>query len=218
TVTGTVARSTAQVEVTTNIDGKSSPYVLRKYQPGSTNWSYVVSANYQNLVPGENSYVFTAIGKDGVRSDATTLVLTYDKPAEPADLSAPKVVSFNGGSSSETTEDAVKVDGTVGKGIVKMYVDDFLLTKYVANSGVWSYYARTTYGNLKDGVNEYSVYGLDVDGNKTKITKFTITKKTPEVMPAPASAPPPAEPAVQSTPTQPAPAPEPTSSGPRPPL
>ncbi|KKU79625.1 MAG: hypothetical protein UY05_C0025G0006, partial [Candidatus Peregrinibacteria bacterium GW2011_GWA2_47_7] len=97
TVTGTVARSTAQVEVTTNIGGRPSPYVLRKYQPGSTNWSYVVSANYQNLVPGENSYVFTAISKDGVRSDATTLVLTYDKPVEPADLSAPNVVSFNGG-------------------------------------------------------------------------------------------------------------------------
>ncbi len=198
TVTGTVARSTAQVEVTTYVGEKPSAYVLRKYQPGSTIWSYVVSPGYNNLTPGKNRYIFTAIGKDGARSEATALVLTYDKPAEPADLSAPTVTSFNGGTSSETADDSVKVEGTVGKGITKMYVNNFLLTKYVASSGRWSYFARTSYGNLKEGLNEYSVYGVDIDGTATKLTKFTITKNSAEVMVAPESTPPLAEPAVQS--------------------
>lgn len=187
-ITGTVSSATEKIEMTTYIAGKAESYVLQKYKAGSEPWTYVASREYGNLVPGENRFTVVAVGKDGAQSDATEFTIFYDKPKEPADLAAPVVVSFNDTSSSETMEDSVKVSGTIGKGIVKIFVNDFALTRYVPDSGVWVYYAKTVYGNLKEGENEYSVYGMDYDGNKTPVVKFTIVKK-PKTEPTPAPAP-----------------------------
>lgn len=176
-ISGKVSAATAKIEVTTYIAGKAEPYVLQKYVAGSESWSYVASREYGNFVPGSNKFSFVAIDKNGKRSDSADVTVVYDKPLEPADMSAPVVKSFNGVASSETTEDSVKVEGTIGKGILKMYINDFALTQYVPDSKVWVYYAKTTYKNLAVGKNEYSVYGVDVDGVKTPVTKFTITKK-----------------------------------------
>ncbi|MFH0776225.1 MAG: hypothetical protein V1936_01275, partial [Patescibacteria group bacterium] len=44
----------------------------------------------------------------------------------------------------------------------------------VAGSGEWSYNASRAFGNLKVGVNNYSVIGYDADGNKTPVAKFQI--------------------------------------------
>lgn len=200
TIIGKASASTDKIEVTTNIGGKAESYFLKKYKSGSEDWSYVAAREYGNLFPGENHFTVVAIAKDGKRSDPTELVIIYDKPKEPADMSAPKVSSFNGGQLAETTEDAVIVEGTIGKGIVKVVVNDFALGKYVPDSGKWSYFAKTAIGNLKDGENSYAVYGVDADGNKTPETKFTITKNP--------------KPQIESTPTQPA---TPTPPAPSPP-
>lgn len=203
TVSGKTSAQTEKIEVTSYIGGKADSYALQKYTPGSENWLYVVSSVYGNLVPGPNRFTIVAIGKNGQRSDSAEIVITYDKPKEPADLSAPVVLSFNGAASSETTEDSVKVEGKIGKGIAKMFVDDFALTRYVFDSGNWLYYAKTGYGNLKEGKNVYHIYGVDSDGNKTPVTEFTITKN-----PAPAAEPSPQPPAT----------PAPSPSTPKPPL
>ncbi|MBI5413702.1 FecR domain-containing protein [Candidatus Peregrinibacteria bacterium] len=209
TISGTVSNSTDKVEMTTYIGGKPEPYILQRYKSGSKTWSYVASKEYANFLPGENKFSIVAIGKDGTRSGAAEIVINYDKPKEPADLSAPKVLTFNGGGSAETVEDAVEVAGTIGKGIVKVFVNDFALTRYVPDSGKWSYFARTVYKNLQEGENEYSVYGVDYDGNKTPVTKFTITKK-PKPVETPAAAAPATAP---ETPAAPAPAPAPAPTG-----
>jgi hypothetical protein len=144
------------------------------------------------VIAGENRFTVSAIGKDSARSDPAEFTIFYDKPKEPADLAAPMVLHFNDSESSETSEDSVKVDGKIGKGIVKIFVNDFSLTRFVPDSGVWIYYAKTAYGNLKDGENEYSVYGMDYDGNKTPVVKFKILKKVKSVEPessTPAGAP-----------------------------
>lgn len=191
-ISGTVSSATEKIEVTTYLAGKPESYVLQRYKSGSEKWTYVASRDYGNFVPGENKFTIVAIGKDGSRSDATEISIFYDKPKEPADLSAPTVLSFNDVESSETTEDSVKVSGKIGKGIVKIFVNDFVLTRYVPDSGAWIYFAKIVYGNLKEGENEYSVYGLDYDGNKTPVVKFTITKKpAPSPVPIVAPAPPP---------------------------
>lgn len=205
TIAGTVSNSTDKIEMTTYVGGKPEPYILQRYKSGTETWSYVAAREYSNFLPGENRFSIVAIGKDGTRSGAAEIVINYDKPKEPADLSAPKVLTFNGGSSAETTEDAVEVAGTVGKGIVKVFVNDFALTRYLPDSGKWSYYARTVYKNLQEGENEYSVYGVDYDGNKTPVTKFTITKK-PKPVEAPTAAPAPTpEPTPEEAPAAPAP-------------
>ncbi len=196
-ISGETSGLTAKIEVTTYIGGKSESYNLQKYKQGSVSWSYLASREYGNLVAGENRFTITAIGKDGQKSDSTEFVVFYDKPKEPADLSVPVVTGFNGNALAsanfETTEDSVLVNGKIGKGIVKVYVNDFVLTKYVPDSGIWGYYAKTQYNNLHEGGNEYVVYGVDVEGQKTPIAKFTITKNSKpkeELAPAPAAVPP----------------------------
>lgn len=178
---GTVDDSPLKVEVTTYIAGKAEPYVLQKYVPGSGKWSYIAASSYGNFVPGENRFTVVAINKDGKKSDPAEITIIYDKPFEPADLSAPQVSSFNGAAvvsaSFETDTDSVLVNGKIGKGIAKVFVNDFVLTKYVPDSGAWGYYAKTQYGNLNEGENEYAVYGVDADGNKTAVAKFKIVKK-----------------------------------------
>lgn len=193
-ISGTVGLDIGKVEVTRYVGDKAESYILQKFVPFSGKWSYLAAAFYGNLVAGENRFTVVAIGKDGKKSEPAEIVITYDKPLEPADMSAPSVVNFNGsatnGANFETDEDSVLVNGKIGKGIVKVFVNDFVLTKYAPDSGVWGYYAKTQYGNLKDGENEYSVYGVDIDGNKTPAAKFTIVKKAkPAPAPAPASEP-----------------------------
>lgn len=194
-ISGTVDKNTQRVEVTTYSGGKAESYSLQKYVPFSGTWSYIAAASYGNLVAGENRFTVIATNKGGKRSDPAEISITYDKPLEPADMSVPAVVSFNGaaaaGASFETDEDSVLVGGKIGKGIEKVFVNDFILTKYVPSSGVWGYYAKTQYGNLKEGENEYSVYGVDSDGNKTPVAKFKVVKKSKpaETSPQPISEP-----------------------------
>ena len=193
-ISGTTSLGTDKIEVNTYLNGKAEPYVLSKYKSGSQTWSYVASSFYGNLVAGENRFTIVAIGRDGRRSDPVDVTIIYDRPKEPADMSAPTIDKINGqaytGADFETEEDVVSVFGKVGKGISRMYVDDFMLTRYVQDSGAWSYFAKSTYGNLKEGTNVFSVYGVDYDGNKTPVTKFTIVKKTKaEVAPAPVPTP-----------------------------
>lgn len=180
-VRGTTSDKTQKIIVKNYVGGKEDAYALQKYTPGSTRWNYLVDEALGNWVPGQNRFVILAVDAKGRESEPAELVLTYDKAKPAADLSAPVVSSFNGASSNETTDDSVKVEGKVGKGIVKVYVNDFALTRYVPNSEEWLYYSKTEYGNLKEGTNEYEVYGIDVDGRKTPKTKFTIVKnpKTP---------------------------------------
>lgn len=176
-ISGTTTSMTDKIEVTTYIAGKAEPYVLQRYVSGSERWTYVVSRDYGNLVPGVNRFTIAAIDKTGRRSESAEITITYDRPREAADLSAPAITSFSG-NSLETFDDAVKVEGRVGKGIVRVFVNNLPLTRYVPDSGVWAYYARTTYGNLRSGENSYEVYGVDVDGKRTAVARFTIAKKT----------------------------------------
>ncbi|MBP9718732.1 FecR domain-containing protein [Candidatus Gracilibacteria bacterium] len=176
-IEGTVSSSTNKVEVTTYRASKPEPYVLKKYTAGQTKWSYVASRELGNLTPGENVFLFVAIDKNGTRSTATKLTINLDVPATPPDLTAPQVTTFNGTSSNEVIGDTVEIRGTIGKGIARVVVNDFTLTRYVPDSGVWSYGAKKEYGNFNDGTNSYRVYGVSADGQKTPVTTFEVIKR-----------------------------------------
>ncbi len=190
TISGTVSPLTKQLEVTTYIAGRPEPYILQRYKAGSVQWNYAVAPELGNIVAGDNRYSFVAIDKEGNRSESAELVVNYNRPKVTADLSAPKAMSFNGSTSNATTEASVLISGTIGKGIVKVFVNDFALSRYVPDSGVWSYYAKKEYGNLNIGANQFNVYGIDQDGRKTPITQFTITRnEAPIVTPTPVETP-----------------------------
>lgn len=179
-IRGTTSEQTQKIVVSTFVGGKEDSYALQKYSPGSIEWSYIASTDLGNYVPGSNRYEIIAVDKDGKESEKTVLNLFYEKEKEPADLSAPTVTAFNSqpasGNTYETCSEPILIEGKIGKGIVKVVVNGFTLTRYVPNSTAWSYKVQSSFGNLKEGENEYEVYGADSDGTKTPVMKFSITK------------------------------------------
>jgi hypothetical protein len=197
-IRGTVSKDTQSVRVKTFIDGKEDAYTLQRYTPGSTEWSYIAQTTLKNFVKGKNRFEIVAIDVAGRESPPTPITINYDpdgydEPKEeltdnseesvvlPADLSAPGVVSYNDTASTSTTfttqEENVRIGGSIGKGIEKVIVNDFQLTKYVPGSGAWAYYPKIEYENYVDGENKYRVYGVDASGNKTPVTTVIIIKE-----------------------------------------
>jgi hypothetical protein len=176
TITGTVPEGTKKVVVEQVINGKPDSYVLGKFKAGDTKFSYNVSEKLGNLLKGDNVYSFYAFNADGDKSDAAEVTITYNKPDVTITdaLTAPKVLTFNGAESSVVKVDAVTVAGEI-KGAEKVVVNDYVLSKFEPGSTSWSYSAKESVGNLKPGINEYEVYGVDADGNKSDVVKFTIT-------------------------------------------
>jgi hypothetical protein len=74
----------------------------------------------------------------------------------------------------------VKVTGKVSPEVAKIEVtagdgEAFALSRFETGSGEWSYNAAIDFGNLKIGVNNFTVVGYDADGNKTPPANFQIT-------------------------------------------
>ncbi|MBU0706358.1 FecR domain-containing protein [Patescibacteria group bacterium] len=65
--------------------------------------------------------------------------------------------------------------GTVSADTEGVIVNDYRLTQYKPGSGKFSYYAKTAYGNLKVGDNEYKVIAVDKAGNKSETAVITLT-------------------------------------------
>lgn len=78
-----------------------------------------------------------------------------------------------------TTAAEVLIEGTVGPEAVAVYVNDFKLTKFVAGSGSWNYYAKLDFGNYKVGDNPYTVYAEDSAGNRSAEFTFSIYYEAP---------------------------------------
>jgi hypothetical protein len=180
TISGTVGQGTAKVVVRQTVSGNTDEYTLSKFKAGDTSFSYNVSEALGNFRPGQNIYNFYAVDASGKKSDSAEIRITYNKTAvEVTDtLTAPKVVSYNGGTSNTVTVSVVKVDGSVA-GAEKVVVNGYTLGKFVAGSKTWTYFANEEGGNLKPGLNEYEVYAVDPQGVKSTVTTFTITYNKP---------------------------------------
>lgn len=177
TVSGTVSPGVDQVVIRQTLPGSAvEEYALKKFKKGDSAFSFNIDEAYGNLKPGRNVYQVVAVA-GGIRStDITQLVVNYEKAAvEITDaLTAPKVLQYNGSTSSTTTTGVVKVEGEV-HGADKVVVNGYTLGKFVSGSSSWVYYANEQGGNLTPGVNNYEVYAVDPKGNKSAVTAFTIT-------------------------------------------
>lgn len=225
TLSGTVPAGTEKVIVDTIIAGQTQSYTLSRFKAGDTTWQYNVAESLGNLKKGANTYNVYAVNAEGIKSAPAVLTVSYGNTATDrqedsdvdisADLTAPGVTTFNGSSSSVTTQNTVKVSGTV-QGAAKVVVNGYTLQQFTPGATTWSYTARESLGNLKPGTNTYTVYALDEDGNKSEVTTFTITYNKPQVTTPPASTPTPTSSQPSPTPTQPStptPTPEPQPVG-----
>ncbi len=185
TISGTVPEGTQKVIVERVIGGATDSYTLGKFKSGDDTFSYNVSEKLGNLLKGDNVFYFYAIDKNGDKSTAAEVKIVLEDDTEESevvvtgDLTAPTVLTFNGETSSTVTVDSVTVTGEI-KGAAKVVVNGYTLSKFTAGSASWSYTAKESLGNLNPGVNKYSVYGVDADGNKSEVVEFTITYNKPE--------------------------------------
>lgn len=104
--------------------------------------------------------------KDESESDDTT------PPA------APKVVSPD--SNATITKSEQMISGTVSKDTAAVIVNDYRLTQYVPGSGKFQYFAKASFKNLKEGVNEYKIIAEDKAGNKSNVTTFVMNYEPEE--------------------------------------
>lgn len=139
----------------------------------------VFSASLE-LKEGTNSFKVFIEDKEGIREQLDNYVLIRDteKPQTPK-ITVPSLGSNN---RIEITSDVQEISGTVPSNTEKVIVSfydngnysPYALGKYEPGSTSFTYYARTSIGNLKSGENRYRVYTEDQAGNQSQPIEFTI--------------------------------------------
>ena len=169
TISGTVDKGTAQVIVEVNGD----EHILGKFAEGDTSWDYNISLAIGNIETGKNTYKVYAVNENGDKSASSRVIVNLEKPEITDPLEDPEVLTFNDEKSNVVTVDEVIVEGKVS-GAEKIVVNDYTLSAFQPGDTTWKYFARESVGNLKPGENEYEIYAIDEEGNKSEIVKFTI--------------------------------------------
>ncbi len=122
---------------------------------------------------GENDFEIEAEDLSGSRKKVDTLTVIYDKtPPETPVIEDPVLAE---GESKVAIEDIEQIiSGSVSKDTQAVIVNDYRLGKYVPGSGEFTYYAKTEYGNLEAGENEYKVYAEDKAGNQSEAATIIL--------------------------------------------
>lgn len=175
-ISGQAPRGAVKMIVENSSGGVSDSYTLGGYVAGDATFKYTASVKLGNLKSGKNIYKVFAVDADGNRSEPAEIEITLEKEVVEIeeDLEAPKVVSFNGGSSSVVDKGTVVIEGTV-VGAEKVVVDDYVLSQFQPGDKTWKYTASVEYENLKPGENVFEVYAVGPDGKKSAVVEFTVT-------------------------------------------
>ncbi|MFH1546316.1 MAG: FecR family protein [Patescibacteria group bacterium] len=117
-------------------------------------------------------------GEESLEDSENSETTEISENATPA-VTLPAPLIETGSGNILAVAEPVKVNGKVAPEIVKVEVafenaDAFALSKFEAGSGEWNYNASREFGNLKIGVNNYTVVGFDAEGNKTPPANFQI--------------------------------------------
>ena len=116
---------------------------------------------------GENKIKIEAEDLNGNKTAIETFVITYDKTAPDTPVITEPSAEVEG--ENVTIDDIEQIiKGTVSEDTQAVIVNDYRLGKYVPGSEVFQYYAKTEYGNLEAGENEYKVYAEDKAGNQSE--------------------------------------------------
>jgi hypothetical protein len=71
-VRGTTPKNTNTIKI--------NDYILAKYYPGQTQWSYIASTALDTLEEGENGYIITSLDKEGNEIDSKSFTINYEAP------------------------------------------------------------------------------------------------------------------------------------------
>jgi len=78
------------------------------------------------------------------------------------------------GETLKTSQGEVEITGEVSAGIATVVVNDYKLQLFKPGARTWSYLASANLGNMKPGINVFTVYTMDADGNKSPNRSITI--------------------------------------------
>lgn len=196
-IRGTVPANTANVMIVSYENGPNRPnkYVLKGFQEGDREFLYRAAYDPPtgNLVGGENTYEAIAIDERGQESLPTTLKINY-VPAEPEEVNEEEVeenvVELNSEleplANIETVNDVQYfdgyvlderkgvIDGSIGTWAEQVVVNGFELTLYEPFSGKWRYILSPGFENVVAGDNTLQVYGIDRNGNRSRVMEYVI--------------------------------------------
>lgn len=99
-----------------------------------------------------------------------TITNTYSPFVEPVRIVAP--VGSGGTFVTGLTE--IEIAGEAPAETQGVMVNDYVLQLFRPGARTWSYLASTALGNMKTGENVYTVYALDIDGNRSPASRITI--------------------------------------------
>jgi len=103
---------------------------------------------------------------------------TVDEETDENDKTPPAdpVITDPGGNGKTVTIDDIEqvISGTVSSDTYAVVVNDYKLGKYIPGTKSFKYYAKTSYGNLVVGDNEFEIYAEDKAGNKSDTVKITL--------------------------------------------
>ncbi len=118
-------------------------------------------------IEGENKIKIEAEDLSGNKTAIETFVIIYDKTAPDTPVITEPASEAEG--ENVTIEDIEQIiKGTVSEDTQAVIINDYRLGKYVPGSEEFQYYAKTEYGNLEAGENEYKVYAEDKAGNQSE--------------------------------------------------
>lgn len=191
TIKGKAAVGTKKVLVKQLLAGETDEkkILLDSFDAAKLDFSYEISLAEENIKEGTNIYRIVGIDENALETKAVEVEIIYkgddassdseendeEEDAPAVAISKPVVTSVNGKtyvSGMEVKEDIV-ITGTI-EGAEKVFVNDYQLSKFTTGSKAWSYNAKVSLGNLKEGNNVYEVYGVDKNGKKSAVIQVTV--------------------------------------------
>ncbi len=122
---------------------------------------------------GVNTLAIEMEDNAGNRTEIDSIKVTLDTEAPEVPVIGDPVVAE--GETSVTLEDIVQeITGTVSSDTDAVIVNDYRLGKYVPGSKEFKYFAKTVYGNLEVGENEFEVIAEDKAGNQSEPATITL--------------------------------------------
>ncbi len=86
----------------------------------------------------------------------------------------------------KTTDDNVRIDGRVNKGVVKyITINGYRLSSFTQFGTTWHYFANKSYGSMNDGINLYTIRYYGENDELIFTNLFTIVKEKKEEPKAP---------------------------------
>lgn len=142
------------------------------------------------LMDSSNNIVYKAYDSDGgIIAKGIFTVYTSQKTGKEDTSKKPSVTTYPISDKDfriisptenpyKTTDDVVRIDGLVNKGVVKyITINDFRLSKFPQLGTTWYYFANKDYGTMNDGINLYTIKYYGENDNLLFTNLFTIVKE-----------------------------------------